>query len=97
MKRTVDRQAAQRGLDELLLGIAQRGDEVIIEEAGEPIAVIIPAARYLQIDQAREHLREMYDELRALGGILDPDEADKIAIEVVDEIRDERRRDRHSA
>jgi prevent-host-death family protein len=97
MKRTVDRQAAHRGLSELLVGVSTRGDEVIIEEAGEPIAVIIPAARYRQIDQAREHLREMYLELRESGSENDPDEAERVAVEVVNEIRAERRRGRHSA
>ncbi|MGD9890457.1 MAG: UPF0175 family protein [Dehalococcoidia bacterium] len=47
--------------------------------------------------QDREHLREMYRELRETGGDLDAAEAERIAIAVVDEIRAERRQGRHSA
>ena len=97
MKRTVDRQAAQRGLSEILAGVSERGDEIIIEEEGTPIAVIIPVSQYRQMDQARKHLREMYRELRDSGSEIDPDEAERLAVEVVEEIREERRRDRHSA
>jgi prevent-host-death family protein len=97
MKRTIDRQAAQRGLSEILAGVSNRGDEIIIEDGGTPIAVIISASRYRQMDQVRERLREMYRELRDAGSEIDPDEAERLAVEVVAEIREERRRDRHSA
>jgi prevent-host-death family protein len=84
-------------LSEILAGVSKRGDEIIIEEGGTPIAVIIPVSQYRQMDQAREHLCEMYRELRDSGSEIDPDEAERLAVEVVEEIREERRRDRHSA
>ncbi len=56
MKRTLSALDARRRFGELLEGVYYRGDEVIIERAGKPMAVVIPAERYEALERSRERL-----------------------------------------
>ena len=61
VKRKVTALAARRRLGELLESVYHRGDEVIIERAGKPMAVVIPAERYEAMERDRERLFSMID------------------------------------
>jgi prevent-host-death family protein len=63
MKRTVSALDARRRLGELLESVYHRGDEVIIERAGRPMAVVIPADRYEALVRSRERLFAMIDKV----------------------------------
>ncbi|MGI8925087.1 MAG: type II toxin-antitoxin system Phd/YefM family antitoxin [Tepidiformaceae bacterium] len=63
MRRTVTALDARRRLGELLESVYHRGDEVIIERAGKPMAVVIPAARYEAMERNRERLFAMIDQV----------------------------------
>lgn len=63
MKRTVTAIEARRRLGELLESVYLRGDEVVIERAGKPMAVVIPAERYKRLEESRARLFEMIDEV----------------------------------
>lgn len=54
MKRKVSAVEARKRLGELLEGVYYRGDEVVIERAGKPMAVVIPAERYETMERGRE-------------------------------------------
>jgi len=56
VKRTLSALEARRRLGELLEGVFYRGDEVVIERAGKPMAVVIPAERYQALEQSRQRL-----------------------------------------
>ena len=56
MKRTVSAGDARKRLGELLEGVFYRGDEVVIERAGKPMAVVIPAELYEGLERSRERL-----------------------------------------
>lgn len=63
MKRTVNALEARRHLGELIESVYHRGDEVVIERAGKPMAVVIPADRYAAMERNRERLWEMIEEI----------------------------------
>jgi prevent-host-death family protein len=59
MKRTISAVEARKRLGEVLEGVYYRGDEVIIERAGKPMAVVIPSSRYEVLERNRERLMEL--------------------------------------
>ena len=61
MKRKVSAVEARKRLGELLEGVYYRGDEVVIERAGKPMAVVIPAERYETMERSRERLFELIE------------------------------------
>jgi prevent-host-death family protein len=62
LKRTVSALDARRRLGEMLEGVYYRGDEVIIERAGKPMAVVIPAERYEALERSRERLFDFIEQ-----------------------------------
>jgi len=63
VKRTITALDARRRLGELLESVYLRGDEVVIERAGKPMAVVIPAARYQALERSRDRFWAMVDEV----------------------------------
>ncbi len=61
MKRTVSAVEARKRLGEILESVYYRGDEVIIERAGKPMVVVIPAERYATMLQNRERLFDLIE------------------------------------
>jgi len=62
MKRKLSAVEARRRLGEILEGVYYRGDEVVIERAGKPMAVVIPAGLYESVERNRERLFELIEE-----------------------------------
>jgi prevent-host-death family protein len=50
MKRKVSALEARRHFGRLLEDVSNHGDEVVIERAGKPVAVVIPSARYASLE-----------------------------------------------
>jgi len=63
MKRTLSAVEARKKLGEILEGVHYRGDEVVIERAGKPMAVVIPARLYENIERTRKRFWDMIDEV----------------------------------
>ncbi len=61
MKRNVSAGEARKRLGELLEGVYYRGDEVVIERHGKPMAVVIPAERYEALERHRERLHALIE------------------------------------
>lgn len=87
MKRKVSAVEARQRLGELLEGVFYRGDEVVIERAGKPMAVVIPADRYDALDRSRERLFALVERAQAANDQLSPDEATREAGAAVAEVR----------
>ena len=51
MKRRLSAVEARKKLGEVLDGVYYRGDEVVIERAGKPLAVVVPVKLYEQHEQ----------------------------------------------
>src|SRR5438094_9895359 len=54
MKRRLSAVEARKKLGEILEGVYYRGDEVIIERAGKPMAVVVPVKVYEDQQRKRE-------------------------------------------
>ena len=54
MKRRLSAVEARKKLGEVLDGVYYRGDEVVIERAGKPLAVVVPVKLYEQQQRQRE-------------------------------------------
>src|SRR3954470_7555111 len=54
MKRRLSAVEARKRLGEVLDGVYYRGDEVVIERAGKPLAVVVPVKLYEQQQKQRE-------------------------------------------
>lgn len=61
MKRTLSAVEARQRFGEVLEGVFYRGDEVVIERAGKPMAVVVPLRRYESMERSRERLFELID------------------------------------
>ena len=62
VKRRISAVDARKRLGEILEGVYYRGDEVVIERAGKPMAVVIPANRYEVLERSRERFFELVEE-----------------------------------
>lgn len=61
MKRKLSAVEARKRLGEILEGVYYRGDEVVIERAGKPMAVVIPADLYESIKKSRDQFFELVE------------------------------------
>ncbi len=99
MVRTISAQEASAHFADLLGTIAETKEPVMVEDAGEPVAVLISP------DEFREYARERFwrtvDEIRKRNADKDPDEVLRDMTAVVEEVRQERyeqsRRSAHSS
>ncbi len=62
MKRRISAVEARKRLGEVLEGVYYRGDEVVIERAGKPMAVVIPAERYEAMERSRQRFLDLIEE-----------------------------------
>ncbi len=92
MKRTVSAVQARQRLGELLEGVYYRGDEVVIERAGKVMAVVVPEARYKQIDASRQRLLELIEQAQARNRDVPYEDIQREVDEAIHEVREERRR-----
>ncbi len=63
MKRRLSAVEARKKLGEILEGVYYRGDEVIIERAGKPMAVVVPARLYEQHQRSQKEAAEALMEI----------------------------------
>src|SRR5437899_1766452 len=100
MKRRISAIEARKRLGELLEGVYYRGDEVIIERAGKPMAVVIPQSRYEVLERDREHaqkrMMELMEQAHERNKDVPPEVLEEEIERAIQEVRAERRaRDAH--
>jgi prevent-host-death family protein len=61
LKRRLSAVDARKRLGEILEGVFYRGDEVVIERAGKPMAVVIPADLYASLEKSRGRFFELVE------------------------------------
>ncbi len=89
MRRKVSAGEARKRLGELLEGVFYRGDEVIIERAGKPMAVVIPAERYEALERNRERLFDLVEQAQQRSENVPADVIEREVRAAVDEVRGE--------
>ena len=94
MKRTVPEAEALR-TPAALIERVERGDEVIIERDGAPVAVVVAATTYGDLERLRQERRDRawawVEAVQAANEGLSEDEAMSLALEAVREVREEER------
>src|SRR3989304_2831981 len=89
MKRRVSAMEARKRLGELLEGVYYRGDEVVIERAGKPMAVVIPAERYASMERSRERLWELIEKAQERNKDVPYEVIEREVEEAIGEVRAE--------
>jgi prevent-host-death family protein len=88
---------ARRRLGELLESVYHRGDEVIIERAGKPMAVVIPASRYEAMERKRQEFRAWVEANWEKNKDVPPEEIYADVEGAIQEVRAAERKSRRSA
>lgn len=91
MKRTISAVEARKRLGEILESVYYRGDEVIIERAGKPMAVVIPSSRYEAMERDRETIWDMIEEVHERNEDVPYEVIQREVDEAIREVRAERR------
>lgn len=91
MKRRISAVEARKRLGEILEGVHYRGDEVIIERAGKPMAVVIPAERYEAMEKSRERLFELIEKNWEHNKDVPYEEVEREVRQAIEEVRGQRR------
>ncbi len=87
MKRKVSAMEARKKLGELLEGVYYRHDEVVIERAGKPMAVVIPAYLYENIERGRDRLMELIQKAQERNRDVPPEILEQEIADAVAEVR----------
>jgi prevent-host-death family protein len=90
MEKIVSAFDARRQFGKVLDTVAGKGDSVVVERHGQAVAAVVPIERYNQWKQERERFLEALDTAQ-LHADLSPEEAERVALEVVAQARLARR------
>jgi prevent-host-death family protein len=87
VKRRISAGEARKKLGELLEGVFYRGDEVVIERAGKPMAVVIPAERYEALARSRERMFDLIEQAHERNKDVPLDVIEREVSDAIDEVR----------
>jgi prevent-host-death family protein len=87
MKRTVSAMEARKRLGELLEGVFYRNDEVVIERAGKPMAVVIPAYLYENIERERIEMQKLIARAQERNRSVPPELLEREIAEAMAQVR----------
>jgi prevent-host-death family protein len=90
MEKMVGAFEARRQLGKILKEVSGKGDRYVVEYHGEPVAAVVPIELYEQWKHERE---AFFDELQTIAerANLAPEEADALAQEAIQAVREARR------
>ena len=97
MKRKLSAVEARKHLGEILEGVYYRGDEVVIERAGKPMAVVVPAYLYENIERSRDRIMEFAQKNWEHNKDVPYEEIEAAIAEAVNAVRAEDRKQRHAS
>jgi prevent-host-death family protein len=80
---------ARKKLGELLESVFYRHDEVVIERAGKPMAVVIPAHLYDNIERGREQMLQLIERAQERNKDVPPEVLEKEIAKAIAEVRHE--------
>ena len=94
MKRRLSAVEARKRLGELLEGVYYRGDEVVIERAGKPMAVVVPTGLYESLERSRDRLFELIEKNWERNKDVPYEVIEREVAEAIREVRAEQRREK---
>lgn len=80
---------ARRNLGQLLEEVFYRGDQVVIERAGKPMAVVISPSEYEAYRKQREQDMKVFDEIREKSKGIESEAIEKDVQEAIEVVRRE--------
>jgi len=94
MRRTISQQDAQKHLAEVLADVREAGDEVVIEDDGEPVAVLVPPSVYKSLQKRRDRFWKTIEKVGARNRDIPPEAVEEDLRVAIEEYRAERRSSR---
>lgn len=91
MKRTISAVEARKRFGELLESVYHGDDEVVIQRAGKPMAVVVPMAVYESWEENRRELFRMIREVQQLNKDVPYEVIEQEVNDAVKEVRGTRR------
>ncbi|HET9493649.1 MAG TPA: type II toxin-antitoxin system prevent-host-death family antitoxin [Chloroflexia bacterium] len=90
MEKTVSAYEARRNFGKVLNEVAGKGDRIVVEKHGEPVAVVVPVEVYKQWQAARQ---QYFDTIRKMAeeANVPEEEADALIEEAIKAVRAEKR------
>lgn len=89
MEKTVSELEAQRNFGGILQEVAANGDNIVVEQHGKPVAVVVPVHVYEQWQRSRTRFFERVREAAARAN-MSPEDAEALAQEAVATVRKRR-------
>jgi prevent-host-death family protein len=83
MQKTVSVMKARQNLGQIMNEVSLRGDDVIIERAGKPVAVLISIEKYQIMEKSRQKFWEAVNQIRENMRGEDPEEIERLIEEAV--------------
>ena len=86
MEKTVSAYEARRNFGKVLNEVSAKGDRIVVEKHGEPVAVVVPVEVYKQWQVARQ---QAFDTIRKMAeeANVPEEEAEQLAVEAVRAVR----------
>src|SRR5579872_3916358 len=90
MKRHVSAIAARKNLGELLESVYYKGDEIVVERSGKPMAVLIPLHQYERLEKQKSDFMQFLEKAWAnRPPVQDPKEEEAFILQEIEEMRRE--------
>jgi prevent-host-death family protein len=89
--KTISAVEARKRLGEILEGVYYKGDEVVIERAGKPMGVIIPAKMYERLARERDEFWKLSERAQERNKDVPPEILEAEIDEAIREVRREQR------
>ena len=89
MLKTINALKARRNLGQLLEEVFYRGDQVVIERAGKPMAVVISPSEYEAYRKQREQDMKVFDQIRRRNKGIESEAIERDVQEAIEAVRRE--------
>ena len=87
MKRKISAVEARKKFGEILEGVYYRGDEVLIERAGKPMAAVIPLEQYEAMERARDRLIDLVESNWEANKDIPPEKIEEAITRAIRQVR----------
>jgi prevent-host-death family protein len=87
LERTISDRQAKEHFAQLLQDVSRQSQTVVIEQAGQPMAVLIPVEQYRQLKERRAAFFAMLDEVQQRTRQVPPEELEADITEAVSAVK----------
>jgi prevent-host-death family protein len=86
LERTISAFEARRSFGKVLDDVVVRGDRLIVERHGSPVAAVVPIAEYARWKRDRDAFFDRLEEIAGRAG-MPPDAAEKLVGAAIEDVR----------